>query len=114
MATPSLPTGQTVQEKCCASLPTRQLNALRLLLEKSVFTPEEVAALDYRHVLKSPGVGQKGAGIIQEWLHAYGLELANQPQASPYEKEKVEPKRVLQAIRLLEKHGYEVHRADNA
>lgn len=61
-------------------------------------------------VLKSPGVGQKGAEIIRDWLRGYGLELANPPLTEIDEKEKAEPKRVQMAIRLLEKHGYEVRR----
>ena len=38
----------------CALLPTRQRNALRLLLDKRIFTPEEIAALDYHVVERAP------------------------------------------------------------
>jgi hypothetical protein len=48
-----------------AVLPTRQKNALRLLLDKPVITPEEVATLDYRTIKRAPGIGKHSLSIIR-------------------------------------------------
>ena len=91
-------------------LPTRQLNVLRILLEKSELTPEDVAHLNYRRLLKSPGIGNKGIEIIRRWLAQYQLDLHGQPVDDHHRHAALSNKRVQQAIRLLEKHGFAVSR----
>lgn len=90
-------------------LKTRQINALRLLLERRDFTPEDVAALDYHLLARMPGVGGKSLNIIREWLNSHGLDLLN----SPGEYARTlrfcrQEARIERARFLLEKHGYSV------
>lgn len=92
-------------------LPTRQLNALRVLLEKSDLTPEEISHLSYRRLLKSPGIGRKGVEIIRAWLAQYHLNLAELPVTDGDVNAGLLPKRVQQAIQLLEKYGFAVSKA---
>lgn len=89
-------------------LPTRQRNALRILLEKSDFTPEDVAGLSYRRLLKSPGIGRKGMALIRDWLAESLLDLADLPAERQPAKNQAESKRLQNAIHILESHGYEV------
>ena len=51
-------------------LTTRQINALRLLLEKREFTTQDVAALDYHQLARMPGIGGKSLNLISEWLNS--------------------------------------------
>ncbi|MBS1154573.1 MAG: hypothetical protein H6R07_497 [Proteobacteria bacterium] len=95
------------------TLPTRQRNALRILLEKSNFTPEDVAGLSYRRLLKSPGIGRKGMTIIRAWLAESFLDLADLPAERQTTKNHVESKRLQNAIHILESHGYEVTLREN-
>lgn len=93
-------------------LPTRQRNALRLLLDQHEFSPQDVAQLDYRHLLKSPGVGCKGVEIVRKWLAQFQLDLHRPPSANSRPVTTGPSKRVEQAIRLLERHGYVVQQAN--
>ena len=90
-----------------AGLKTRQVNALRMLLERREFTAEEVAMLDYHLLARMPGIGGKSLDIIREWLNAQGLDLMNSP--ADYSRSlrfcRLEA-RLIRAQRLLEKHGY--------
>lgn len=90
-----------------AGLKTRQVNALRMLLERREFTAEEVAMLDYHLLARMPGIGGKSLDIIREWLSAQGLDLMNSP--AEYSNSlrfcRLEA-RLSRAQRLLEKHGY--------
>jgi len=91
------------------SLNTRQINALRILLERREFTPEEVASLDYHVLARMPGIGGKSLNIIRGWLAAHGLDLLNSPtnysRSLKYCRLEV---RLVRAQALLEKHGYRV------
>lgn len=92
-----------------AGLKTRQVNALRMLLERRDFTAEEVAALDYHLLARMPGVGGKSLDIIREWLTAQGLDLLNSP--ADYSRSlrfcRLEA-RLMRARNLLEKNGFRV------
>lgn len=90
------------------NLPTRQRNALRILLEKNEFSPEDVANLSYRRLLKSPGIGHKGMVVIRSWLAEHQLDLADLPGERADARKYVASKRLRQAIHILESHGYEV------
>ena len=93
-------------------LPTRQKNALRLLLGKAVITAEEVARLDCRAIERAPGIGKNSLRIIQGWLNGQGYELTGQldPVIS---KRLVQRQRKLErAIDYLRENGYEVRRTD--
>ena len=91
-------------------LPTRQKNALRLLLDKRVITPEEVASLDYRSVERAPGVGKNSLDIIRAWLNSYGLDLRGLPMATVNQRTVQRTRKLERAIDYLRWHGYEVHR----
>ena len=63
---------RSASKSIMGDLPTRQKNALRLLLGKASFTAEEVAAIDYRVIERAPGVGKNSLAIINAWLGTYG------------------------------------------
>lgn len=90
-------------------LKTRQVNALRMLLERRDFTAEDVAALDYHLLARMPGVGGKSLDIIREWLAAQGLDLLNSPAnySTSLRFCRLEA-RLIRARKLLEKNGYSV------
>jgi hypothetical protein len=92
-------------------LPTRQKNALRLLLNKPSISPEEVAALDYRVLERAPGVGMKGIAIIRAWLNRYGHDVSGVPKATVSRRDVQRSKKLAQAIDYLRWHGYEVSRS---
>lgn len=97
---------------CPDPLPTRQKNALRLLLGKPNFTPEEIAAIDYRLLERAPGVGKSSLAIIRAWLQAHGYEFKNLP-ALPANPRAAQRRRKLErAIDYLRWHGYEVKRSN--
>lgn len=90
-------------------LKTRQINALRLLLGRREFLPQDIAALDYHTLVRVPGIGGKGLNLIREWLHSYGLDLLNSPgefrdSLQHFRQEA----RIQRARNLLEKHGYSI------
>lgn len=91
-------------------LPTRQKNALRLLLDKPDVSPAEVAALSYRALERAPGIGSHSIAIIGAWLHAYGYELAGEPRPPPTHRVEQRQRKLERAIDYLRWHGYEVHR----
>ena len=90
-------------------LKTRQVDALRMLLERRDFTAEDVAALDYHLLARMPGVGGKSLDIIRGWLAAQGLDLLNSP--ADYSRSlrfcRLEA-RLVRARKLLERNGYSV------
>ena len=94
-----------------AALPTRQKNALRLLLDKPSFTPEEVAAIDYRVLERSPGIGKNSLAIIAAWLAGHGYELKGLPSVVVNPREAQRQRKLERAIDYLHWHGYEVHRS---
>ena len=92
-------------------LPTRQLNALRLLLDKHDFSADEVATLDYVKLVRAPGIGHKGIEIIHVWLTAHGRDLLNWPEHNELSaREQQATRKVEQAIDLLTRHGYAVNK----
>jgi hypothetical protein len=93
------------------TLPTRQKNALRLLLSKPVISAEEVARIDYRVLERAPGVGKKSIDIIRAWLHSQGYELNGLPQVSANPRLVQRKRKLERAIDYLRWHGYEVHRS---
>lgn len=90
-------------------LRTRQVNALRMLLERREFTAEEVSALDYQLLARMPGIGGKSLDIIRDWLMSQGLDFLNSP--AEYSRDlrfsRLEA-RLKRARSLLEKHGYSI------
>lgn len=90
-------------------LNTRQSNALRALLERHDFTPEEVAMLDYHTLSRMPGIGGKSLNIIRGWLAANGLDLHNSPEDYRTSLRFCRlQERLAKAKKLLEKNGYQV------
>lgn len=104
MREPELPAGELEPDPRC--LPTLQRNALCKLFERADFSPAEVVAVGYLRLQKVNGIGPKGLEIICHWARAHGLEL--QPVDAVRSGRLLQ--RVERAIRLLERHGYEVHR----
>lgn len=90
-------------------LSTRQINALRALLDRRDFTPEEVAMLDYYVLARMPGIGGKSLSIIRGWLATRGLDLHNSPDdyRSSLRFCRLQ-ERILKARKFLEKNGYAV------
>ena len=90
-------------------LTTRQINALRLLLEQRQFSADDVALLDYHTLRRTPGIGTKSVNIIREWLGMYGKDLMNCPcSLSQSLRQRRLEGRLTQAILLLQKHGYKI------
>jgi len=97
-------------ESVTPDLPTRQKNALRLLLSKPVITPDEVARLDYRVIERAPGVGKNSLAIIRAWLKAHGLELSGLPGPISDQRRLQRQRKLERAIDYVRDHGYEVLR----
>jgi len=92
------------------NLPTRQRNALRLLLNKPRFSPQEIAALDRRVIERAPGVGRKSIELIDAWLKSHGYALQTPPSSVVSHRQDRRQRKLEQAIDLLRVYGYEVHR----
>jgi len=93
-------------------LPTRQKNALRLLLGKAVITAEEVARLDCRVIERAPGIGRNSLRIIRDWLNGQGYELMGQLDPVVSKRLVQRQRRLDRAIDYLRENGYEVRRTD--
>jgi hypothetical protein len=91
-------------------LPTRQCNALRLLLNKSSFSPWEVAALDVRTIGRAPGIGRKSLELIDSWLRSHGCQLSGLPCRQSSRRQQLRQRKLEEAIELLHICGYEVRR----
>lgn len=91
------------------SLTTRQVNVIRLLLERRDFSPEQVAALEYQALLRTPGIGRKSVQIIRCWLQQQGRDLRNSPvsEDDPGRTQRL-ARRLDRAAALLRRHGYRV------
>lgn len=91
-------------------LTTRQINALRLLLERKEFSVADVAQLDYYTLIKTPGIGGKSIHIIREWLAGFGQDLYNCPAhySQTLGQQRLQA-RLERAEKLLRKHGYDVY-----
>ncbi|MEI7613014.1 MAG: hypothetical protein WCK63_08905 [Betaproteobacteria bacterium] len=92
-------------------LPTRQKNALRLLLSKPSITPQEIAGLNCHVLERAPGVGKQSLAIIRAWLNSHGYELSGQPNVSSNKRQVQHQKKLERAIEYLRRHGYEVRRS---
>lgn len=98
---------------CAApTLPTRQKNALRLLLDKPSFTAEEVAAIDYRVLERAPGVGKNSIAIISAWLQSQGYAIRGLPTVAVNQRAAQRRRKLERAIDYLQWHGYEVRRTN--
>lgn len=95
------------------ALPTLQRNALCKVFERSVFTPQEVAALGYRRLCKAEGIGIKGLETIRAWLRECGCELEPPTEATGPARRRAKKSRanLEYALRILRASGYVVHRA---
>lgn len=91
-------------------LPTRQKNALRLILSKPEITPQEVAGLNYRVLERAPGVGKQSIAIIRSWLNSYGYDLPELPGSATNQNRIQRKRKVERAIEYLRRQGYEVRR----
>lgn len=92
-------------------LPTLQRNALRKLFDRPEFTPEEVARLGHRRLLKAEGIGLKGVAAITQWLAQHGLVLqADPPDPRSQSRPLSRTARIdlETALRLVRHHGYEI------
>ena len=112
MSEPSCGKSSNESVPSISDLPTRQKNALRLLLGKAVITAEEVARLDCRVIERAPGIGKNSLRIIQDWLNGQGYELTGRTDPM-INKRLVQRQRKLEhAIDYLRENGYEVRRTD--
>jgi predicted DNA-binding helix-hairpin-helix protein len=90
-------------------LSTRQINALRAVLERRHFSADDVAGIDYQILIRTPGLGSKSLQTILDWLHAQGLELRNAPGSEALHTHSLRRGgRIERAIALLVAHGYRV------
>ena len=89
-------------------LGTLQRNALCKIFDRPEFSPAEVAALGYRRLQQSAGIGKKGLREITAWLNAHGLELKpSEPPPTPRPPAARKTQRSIEhAVRLLRTHGY--------
>jgi hypothetical protein len=99
-------------ELSVGELPTRQKNALRLLLAKAVITAEEVARLDSRVIERAPGIGKNSLRIIRAWLNGQGYELAGRSDPVICKRLVQRQRKLEHAIDYLRENGYEVNRTD--
>lgn len=87
-----------------APLTNRQINALKNHLNCDDFTPHDVAAISYRHLLHISGIGEKSVHLIRSWLQQYGLDL--HIPASKLHKVSRSDKQLAKAKEILNKYGY--------
>lgn len=90
-------------------LSTRELNALRVALDKRHVSVDDVATLDYGRLIRVPGLGRKSIANIRAWLAEQGRSLCNDQGGEISEDEAAEEVRNIQrAITYLHEHGYTV------
>ena len=89
-------------------LPTRQMNALRHLLDRAQVTPEEVARLGFGVLERAPGVGRQSIEVIRAWLQKHGLDLQGRAREAHRLRDVQRQRKLEQAIRLLQKYGYDI------
>lgn len=89
-------------------LPTMQCNALRIILGKREFEPQEVAQLDYQLLVRSPRIGRKGIVYIRDWLLQFGYDIANYPPPRPNPSRLRQEKQVSKAVGVLRRNGFVV------
>ncbi|MDB5814181.1 MAG: hypothetical protein JWN23_1298 [Rhodocyclales bacterium] len=90
-------------------LTTRELNALRVALDKRHISVEDVAMLDYASVTRVPGLGRKSIANIRAWLADQGRSLCNDIDANANAAPSDGDMRSVQrAIAYLHERGYTV------
>lgn len=99
-----------------AALPTLQRNAMRKLLQRPAFTPEDVARVGHQRLRQAEGVGQKGLGIILAWLREHGCEPHAPGNEGIHDARKAarERSRLEAALRIVRTHGYVAYRRRDA
>lgn len=88
----------------------RELNALRRLLNRAEFGPQDVARIGAAHLELTPGLGEKGLAHVLAWLEAEGYCLRPSLAANGRESGRQErlKRRLAQAQDLLEEWGWQV------
>ena len=99
-------------EPSVVDLPTRQKNALRLLLGKAAISAEEVAGLDSRVIERAPGIGKNSLRIIRAWLNGQGYELPGSADGTISKRLVQRQRKLERAIDYLRENGYDVRRTD--
>lgn len=89
-------------------LPTMQCNALRIILGKREFDPQEVAQLDYQLLVRSARIGRKGIVYIRDWLRQFGYDIANFPPERSNEPSLRSRKQLTKAVSVLRRNGFDV------
>lgn len=90
-------------------LSTRELNALRVALDKRHISVDDVATLDYVRLIRVPGLGRKSIANIRAWLAEQGRSLCNDRSDDHVASELDEETRnIRRAISYLHEHGYTV------
>jgi hypothetical protein len=90
-------------------LSTRELNALRVALDKRHVSIDDVATLDYAKLIRVPGLGRKSIANIRAWLTEQGRSLCNDRGDEDRTHDADEEVRSIQrAINYLNEHGYTV------
>jgi len=112
MSAPSVVKPLSGSESLAPDLPTRQKNALRLLLGKAVISAEEVARLDSRVIERAPGIGKNSLRIIRGWLNGQGYELKGRSDPVISKRLVQRQRKLERAIDYLRENGYEVRRTD--
>jgi hypothetical protein len=88
-------------------LSTRELNALRVALDKRHVSVEDVATLDYGRLTRVPGLGRKSIANIRAWLAEQGRCLCNDRGADAADLND-DVREIERAIACLHRHGYTV------
>lgn len=90
-------------------LSTMQRNALRMLLNRRDFRPEDVARLDYATLARAPRIGKKALESIRSWLQAQGYDLRNVPAPeSPPARRTRKEKELERALETLRSNGLDI------
>lgn len=91
-----------------SGLPTMQCNALRIILGKREFDPQEVAQLDYQLLVRSSRIGRKGIVYIRDWLRQFGYDIANYPAPRPAKPNLRQEQQLSKAVSVLRRNGFEL------
>jgi hypothetical protein len=92
----------------------RELNALRRLLNKAEFGPQDVARIGVAHLESAPGLGEKGLAHVLAWLEAEGYCLQSSSFGNSRDTGRQDRinRRLEQAQHLLEQWGWQVKRPE--
>jgi len=89
-------------------LTTRELNALRVALDKRHISVDDVATLDYGRLIRVPGLGRKSITNIRAWLAEQGRSLCNDRGDQIAADQDDEVRNIQRAISYLYERGYTV------